>query len=200
MHPCRLRQRAQDLLHAIQGPGQQWRVVTIGRGAHGSEWDAIGIDGHRAFDASLPPIHRALARPFAAARSLGGAAVYGNIRTQSNESPGGLRNLRDARIFSLAGLGPGWPGKREVFEAVEVAVGGSATFASVSVSWRVCKDPDLMGPGMEHAEERVNYSPPTSRTAFCIRGPASVGSFARLPACRLDRSEDKAWDLEYIAL
>src|SRR5215218_8294025 len=37
MHPCRLRQRAQDLLHAIQGPGQQWRVVTIGRGAHGSE-------------------------------------------------------------------------------------------------------------------------------------------------------------------
>jgi hypothetical protein len=170
MHPCRLRQRAQDLLHAIQGPGQQWRVVTIGRGAHGSERDAIGIDGHRAFDASLPPIHRAPARPFAAARSLGDAAVYGYIRTQSNESPGGLRNLRDARIFSLAGLGPGWPGKREVFEAVEVAIGGSATFASVSVSWRVCKGPDLMGPGMEHAEERVNYSPPTSRTAFCIRG------------------------------
>jgi len=108
--------------------------------------DAIGIDAHRAFDASLPPIHRALARPFAAARSLGDAAVYGYIRTQSNESPGRLRNLRDARIFSLAGLGPGWPGKREVFEAVEVAVGGSATFASVSVSWRVCKGPDLMGP------------------------------------------------------
>jgi hypothetical protein len=54
--------------------------VTIGRGAHGSERDAIGIDGHRAFDASLPTIYQASARPFAAARSLGDAAVHGYIR------------------------------------------------------------------------------------------------------------------------
>src|SRR5919107_4199168 len=61
--------------------------MAIGRGADDLERDAIGVDGHRAFDTSLPPVHRACARPLAATRSLGDAAVHGHIeRIEANSS------------------------------------------------------------------------------------------------------------------
>jgi hypothetical protein len=60
------------------------------------------------------------------------------------------------------------------------------------VSWRVCKGPDLMA--LEWSTPKKGsitvHLPPERH--FAYGGPASVGSFARLSACRLDRSEDKA--------
>src|SRR5215213_1931240 len=80
MHSHWLRQSTQKLLYAIEGLTQKRRIVTIGRCAHRSEWYALGIDYHRAFDASLPPIYRTSARPFSSARRLGDAAIHGYVR------------------------------------------------------------------------------------------------------------------------
>src|SRR5215212_2196818 len=79
MHPCWLGESTQDLLHAIERLTQKRRVMTIGRGTESSEWDALRIDYHRAFDAYLPPIYRTSARFLATARSLGNAAVHCQI-------------------------------------------------------------------------------------------------------------------------
>jgi hypothetical protein len=61
--------------------------MAIGWGADDPERDALGVHSHRAFEASLPPVHRVFARPLAAARSLGDAAVYGHLeRIETNSS------------------------------------------------------------------------------------------------------------------
>src|SRR5215211_5259932 len=53
--------------------------MAIGRCSYSSEWDAVSVYNHGAFDTLLSPIHRVFARHLATARSLRDAAVDAHI-------------------------------------------------------------------------------------------------------------------------
>src|SRR5215218_2740743 len=170
MHPCRLRQRAQDLLHAIQGPGQQWRVVTIGRGAHGSErMPSASTPTERL----MPPFPRStgllpdLSPPQGALVMQQSTAISERRATRAREAsaisamrgssvspgsvPGGQGNgkfSKQSRLLQV-GLPPSLPSPCR------------GEFARAQTSWAL---------EWSTPKKRVNYSPPTSRTAFCERG------------------------------
>src|SRR5687767_13573960 len=94
MHPRPVEQKAQGL-HLLQSSGQKRRVVAVGRGRDAAKRDATSVDGHRAFEASLSPVHWVLSRTFATTRSFRDAAIDGYLReVQTNDPVVGVpRNL-----------------------------------------------------------------------------------------------------------
>ena len=191
MHPCRLRQRAQDLLHAIQGPGQQWRVVTIGRGAHGSE---------RMPSASTPT--ERLMPPFP--RSTGllpdlsppqGALVMQQSTARSERRATRAREASAISAMRGSSVSPGSARVARETGSFRSSRGCCRWVCHLRFRLRVVES--LQGPRphgpLNGARRRKGQLQSTYLQNGILQtgGPASVGSFERLSACRLDRSEDK---------
>src|SRR5215204_1290196 len=72
---------------SIDGGSQQRRIVTVGARRDHREGYAVGVHHGGAFDASLPPVHRAFARLLAPARSLRDTSIDAHIGHLQADDP-----------------------------------------------------------------------------------------------------------------